>query len=395
MTVDELNWLDGRLRRLQGPDRPWTILFRAQLTDPISRAAVEDAWRAVVTARPELHVSPAIDGWRAWRTTDADPVVHVGDLGPELERARHGRDDRAISVVVDHDPATTISLVVDHALTDGLGGRAILEDLLRALVGAEVNPRPRVDDDALDTLRTRRLGLRAAIGQIPPRRVATLGATGPTTRLASRTVDLAPIDDMRRAGRSTHGGSTPVSVGTVIAGATLDVLRAQSHASGSGRGTVAIGVPVDLRRHVGAPTGTGNAIVNLTIRDRVGGSDSTAADLGAISAAITERTTHRRLAETLSWMKRATRPGPPSTTTRAGRHVATAMVSNLGLLGTDPCWALVDRVEFAPPAHQTISIGITGLHGRLAITVRSRLQDPSVTDELASAIAARLGSGTP
>ena len=390
MTVDELNWLDGRLRRLQGPDRPWTILFRAQLTDPIPRSAVEDAWRVVVAARPELHVSPAIDGWRAWRRTDADPIVQVGDLGPELERPRHGRDDRAISVVVDHDPATTISLVVDHALTDGLGGRAILEDLLRALVGAEVNPRPRVDDDALDTLRTRRFGFRAAIGQIPPRRVATLGATGSTTRLAARTVDLDPIDDVRRA-----GGSTPVSVGTVIAGATLDVLRARSHASGSGRGTVAIGVPVDLRRHVGAPTGTGNAIVNLTIRDQIGGSDSTAADLGAISEHIAGRTTPRRLAETLSWVKRATRPGPPSTTTRAGRHVATAMVSNLGLLGTDPCWALVDRVEFAPPAHQTISIGITGLHGRLAITVRSRLQDPSVTDELANALAARLGSGTP
>lgn len=394
MTVDELNWLDGRLRRLQGPDRPWTILFRAQLADPIPRSAVEDAWRVVVAARPELHVSPAIDGWRPWRRTAAGAVVHVGDLGPELERARHGPDDRAISVVVDHDPATTISLVIDHALTDGLGGRTILEDLLRALVGTQVNPRPRVDDDALDALRARRFGLRAAIGQIPPRRVATLGATGSTTRLASRTVDLAPIDEVRRAGRSAPDRSTPVSVGTLIAGATLDVLRARSHASGSGRGTVAIGVPVDLRRHVGAPTGTGNAIVNLTIRDRVGRSDSSAADLGAISNLITEHTTRRRLAETLGWVKRATRPGPPSTTTRAGRHVATAMVSNLGVLGTDPCWALLDRVDFAPPAHQTISIGVTGLHGRLAITVRSRLQDPSVTDELATALAARLGSRT-
>lgn len=367
------NWVDRRLRRLQGPDRPWTILLQAHLREPVAHAEIERAWRAVVTARPEVHVSPAPDG--GWVATSTAPRVSIGPLEPALDRARHDPDDSAVSVIVEADPAMTVSMVVDHSLTDGLGARAMLADLLRALQGAEVSPRSPVTDAALDRLCSRRLGLRAALAQIPPRRVATLGAMGATTRLASATVDLAGIHERRRASEA--------SVGAVVIEATLETLRARRTDSPKGT-SVAVGVPADLRRHMGDPTGVGNAVVNLTITDR------RASSLAAIDAQISEQTTRRRLGETLSWVKRATRPGPPRTSPRDGRLVASAMLSNLGALGHEPAWGLVDRVAFAPPAHQTVSIGVVGHRRDLTVTVRSRLLDPDATAALASELAERL-----
>ncbi|MEM9466640.1 MAG: hypothetical protein AAGA90_14805 [Actinomycetota bacterium] len=350
--------------------------MRAHLVAPTPRRAVEQAWHAVVDARPDVHVSPTGDG--RWRRASDAPTVAVGAVEPELDRARHAATDHAVGVLVDDDPATTITLVVDHSLTDGLGARVILEDLLRALAGTEVALRRRVTDEALDELRTRRPALAAALAQIPPRRVARLGEIGETTQLASRAVDLAPLDARRRV--------AGVSVGSVIIQAVLDGLAA-NRAPTRESATVAVGVPADLRRHIGEPTGVGNAVVNLTI------TTDDAVDLAAIGSHVDHQTTRRRLGETLTWVRRATRPGPPRTAPRRGRLVATAMLSNLGRLGDDPCWRLADRVTFAPPAHDTVSIGVVGLGAELTVTVRSRLRDVEATAGLADDLARRLGSG--
>lgn len=327
----------------------------------------------MVDARPDLHVSPDPRG--GWAKAITPPTVGIGPVEPELDRPRHGHDDAAVTVVIDADPATTISIIVDHSLTDGLGARTILEDLLRALCGAQISSRPRVTDADLDRLCTRRPGFRAGLGQIPPRRVATLGEMETATHLASATVDLAAIHERRRPDKA--------SVGAVVIAATLQTLCA--HRVGPERGaTVAVGVPADLRRHIGEPTGVGNAVVNITMTDRHAG------DPAAIDAGIADRTTRRRLGETLSWVKRVTRPGPPRTSPRDGRLVASAMLSNLGALGDEPCWDLIDRISFAPPAHQTVSIGVVGHRRDLTITVRSRLRAPGATEAFASDLAERL-----
>jgi len=366
----DLNWLDGRLLRLQGPDRPWSIMLRAHFVKPQSVLAVERAWSIVAAARPEL--SSVLAEPLVWEPAATGGQVVLGPVEPYLDRpARPGRD-RVVCVVADADPASSISIVVNHAFTDGIGCRWIVNDVLLALAGEVVATRTPVTSEHLDGLRSRGLAVTGALGQIPWRRPLVLGADpGATTEMATNSVSLDVIGSRRR--------EEGVSLNGLVVAAVTDAIASISQPS---RRAVVIGVPADLRRHVGGPTGIGNAVVNLSLAIP----NRSAAQ--HVDRFIERRATRHHLGAALAWYRRAARPGPPRLLQRSGRSVATAMVSNIGLVATGDHWTNVSAIDFAPPAHQTTSIGVVGYGDQLSVTVRSR--STGVAEPLAHAARDRL-----
>ena len=158
MTVP-LNWLSGRMLGLQGPDRPWTILFGIRLDEPVDVDRVAAAWREVARIRPEVAVVLTDD--LTWApASPIDPVI--GAVEPMLDQAMRPGVDQPVAIVVDADPATTIRFVVNHAHADGIGVQGMADDLLRALAGTPIAERPPMADHHLDQLRIHRPAIRAA-----------------------------------------------------------------------------------------------------------------------------------------------------------------------------------------------------------------------------------------
>lgn len=352
---------------LQGPDRPWTILFGVRLHEPVAVDRIAAAWRSVAEARPEVAVTLSHD--LTWvPATPLDPVI--GAVEPMLDHAMRPGVDQPVAIVVDADPATSVRFVVNHAHADGIGVQGMADDLLRALTGMPIGSRTPMTDHHLDRLRIRRPALRAALRQVPPRRLATID-TDPTAATVLDIVDLdrRALDERRR----TAG----VSVSTMLIEATHRAIRTSGVTD---QGRIALGVPADLRRHVEQPDGIGNAVVNLTFAPA---SPPTSASIDEFLR--TEATT-RRLGETLSWIRRAGRPKLPRTTQRSGRSVATVVLSNLGLVRDEPQWKPVRSLELVAPAHQTTAIGFIALRDTLTVTVRSRGDVGGLADAIVSAL---------
>lgn len=359
-----LDWLSSRMLGLQGPDRPWTILFGVRLNEPLARRRVEEAWARVCAARPDLAVTLGDDG--RWHPTAPGPLV-VGPVEPELDRP-FAAGESMVRLVVDGDPTTTLRFVVNHGHADGMGVRGMADDLLRVLDGHEAASRDAMTDAHLDRLRSHRPALRAAWRQIPPRGLATLPAETQTV-IDVVGVDRAAVDERRR--------SAGVSVSTLLIDATH---RAITEFPLRSTGRVALGIPADVRRHVGDPTGIGNAVVNLTFAPRA------TPDLATIDHFLRTEATPRRLGETLAWIHRVGRPGRPRSTPRSGRAVATAMLSNLGLVDDGPWWDRAEMLELVAPAHQTTSVGFIALRDTLTVTVRSRGPKPGLAASIVSAL---------
>ena len=360
MSASGLNWLDGRILKLQGPDRPWTIHVRANLESSVRSSEVESAWAAVVAARPELAVR--LNDLMQWEGISSTEQVISGDQRLLLDEPLSPGGRPAVSVVADGDPTNSITLVANHALTDGLGCVRILGDLLAAMKGHAVEASRPVFSSDLDRLRHRRPAFGAALRQIPFPRPATLaGSDSGSSSLATRYIELDRVNASRR--------DIGVSLNSVLVAAT-DVALRQHDLEGR---RVSLGIPADLRRHIGNMTGVGNAVANITVPTSRLTKGASFADVARRSDKhIARLAAPGPLGDVLTWYHRATRQGAPRSVSRKGFHLATAMLSNVGLVPPGAQWELARTVEFAPPAHQTLSVGIVGFASTLAVTVRAR-----------------------
>ena len=172
------------------------------------------------------------------------------------------------------------------------------------------------------------------------------------------------------------------------------VRRAASATSVRGR-RVRVSVPIDARRHLGAPDGIGNAVFNAATHDRADRRRSFELSVQDSHRVLVDAVGERRLGATWRLYRAATRPGHPrAQARRRARALDTAVASNLGPVAALPHWDGVESVAFAPPAHVTTSVGFVGLRGEVSVTVRARAAQP-VVDEVLDLVMSELAASAP
>ena len=72
-----LNGLDARMLRLQGPERPWSVLLRVRGPAVASAATIDGALEALVELRPEI--GSRLEPDLTWRTGMAAPMCERYD----------------------------------------------------------------------------------------------------------------------------------------------------------------------------------------------------------------------------------------------------------------------------------------------------------------------------
>ena len=168
------------------------------------------------------------------------------------------------------DDSIALVLVLHHALADGVGGLAVLANLVdapaHAPAGSFPRPAPTVASLARDAFGSKLQALRhsaqswqllrasmAAGGGLRPPRAAPCSLnqrTGPRRRLSVVRADLAAL----RAAAHRHGATTNDAILVAVAGALHQVLKAR----GEHLGTLVATVPVSGRR-----PGSGSALGNM------------------------------------------------------------------------------------------------------------------------------------
>jgi hypothetical protein len=266
-----------------------------------------------------------------------------------------------------------LEFAVNHAFADGLGAAFLIEDLLAVLRGHEPAVRDPVSDLHLRELpgasrrTTGRVG--AALARQATRRVERLRLTGPT-RLQTCVIPGERIDRHRTESLTRN-----------------DLLVAALHRALGAVSTqqlpTSVSIPVDIRRHVGNPSGLGNAVLNATtLIDKP--RTTLVHDATSVSTQIRTQRTPDWLAAQLAISLRALRTGAPQTRTRTSplRWSETAVCSNLG--SADHLGA--SRVSFAPPAHDLVAIGIATVQDMVTVTARARA-DTHTLDRLLDVLA--------
>jgi WS/DGAT/MGAT family acyltransferase len=162
--------------------------------------------------------------------------------------------------------AAALVLVLHHALADGVGGLAVLANLVDTPASTSAGSFPRPAPDVTSLARDAWLGrwralrssgqswqlLRASMGAggglRPPRaaRCSLNRRTGPRLHLAVVRADLAAL----RAAAHGHGATVNDAVLVAVAGALHQVLKGR----GEHIGTLAVAVPVSGRRPGSGPT---------------------------------------------------------------------------------------------------------------------------------------------
>lgn len=362
----ETNLLDRRLLRLQGPDRPWTIRFTAQLSNPITTPTLDAALRALQTVRPDLSAGLDSHGL-CW--IENDDLVATGECDPDdpIDLARSG-------IRVALPGPRRLVLDVNHGFTDGLGGLAILSDLLTCLRGdVDVPARHHVSDTELGQLVGRRplrlarefAGLARQLAYRPAR-----WPTSETTNVVQIEIDIERL----RAARPPGLGVNDVLVAAVHIGLARHL----------GTDRVSAAVPVDVRRLIGSPTGLGNAVLNAPTRS-ITHHRGLAAAARSVHHQLDQETAPERLRSRLGAYVLAARPGVPSTDTRQrrGHWPETAVCSNLGQIDVPGC----EWVSFSPPARDLVAIGIATQARTTTVTARARCGAERLADLLAEIIA--------
>ncbi|GEM_PF-2265627 len=368
-----LNWLDGRLLKLQRPTRPWSVLIEIDLATPISAERFRRSLATLTDSRPELVAVLATAERLEWSPTThllSDPVS--ADLDRDLDlstqcpvRVNRSQDSR------------TVSWVANHAFTDGVGLLQCVDDFLCVLGGAAPPAQNPVTDDDLDGMARSSGRLRSSFDLVP-RPLLSRPPVLAKTALCTRHISTDAI-------QSTRDGS----------GCSInDLLVAQLHRSLRSctwsRRAVAVGVPIDLRRRGEFGRGLGNAVVNantVTHRDQ-----SLSATAKAVRSSIRRQASARAIGGRLGLIRAVTRPGQPrqSAPRRAGRGAETAVLSNLGIVPTTPHWQQVVDVRFAPPAHDLISVGVATIDKQVSLTFRGRIE-PLALENLADNFVAAFG----
>ncbi len=379
MTGSEpLNELDMALLGLQREGRPWSVHFEVELTDPLPTAAVEAGVEHVLARHPRAGAALARpeDGPR-WVPGRFGP----GDLLTEAPRAEAlDREFRLASEppvrIARFDDGRRLLVAVNHALADGLGGAALVHDLLDGAAGSRDRSPRRPVPAGLATRLAPRHRLAALRSMLSTARYVLAGGGSTSADIGApttvATVTLEP--DLRR--RLIAGHPDGLGLNDLLLAAAHSALR--DLLDGSGADRVAVSVPVDLRRHIGHPRGLGNAIVSaLTSSRRRTAQPTVAADLALaarLGREVRRQAEPRWLAGTTSMFAAARgRRHPPKERSGRLRWPDTAVCSNLGDLdGFGPAWGAVRSLTFTPPAHDLMSIGVASAGGSTTIAARQR-----------------------
>lgn len=244
---------------------------------PRARRILAERIRAVPRLRQKLVRPPPGCGGPIWVDDDGfDIRNHVRAVGCPAPGDERALLDAAVSVIGTPlprgvppwsavfvtdlaDARAALVFVLHHALVDGVGGLALLGNLVdegATTAGAPFpQPRPGTNGLALDALRRRLRALRgwrhalrllrtsmaAGGGVRPPRatRCSLNRRTGPRRRLAVVRTDLATL----REAAHRHGATTNDALLVAVAGALRRVLLAR----GESVDTIAIAVPVSGR----------------------------------------------------------------------------------------------------------------------------------------------------
>lgn len=365
------NWLDAGILRLQRPGRPWSIMYRLRLHDPVALTVVDGALTQLTDARPELNVVLSGDGRElGWQSRVAPLRTTIAATESHLDADLDLRSQPPITVALNADPGDTLTIAVNHGLTDGLGGLSIVADMLAILGGGPPSSPPRVRSEDLDRFVA---GARPAVA--PPRP----GACRPPTD--ERLATVVEVRRLAAAPLKAYADRAAVSISAVLIGAIHVALA--DHARPRQR--VVVGAPVDLRRRAGLGNGVGNAVVAVSSAVRVPTTPIEA--IAAADASLRDALRGRRLQRRLRAYRLIARPGSPRTHPRRDRRprrpltaFETAVLSNLGRLPPGGEWDQVAEISFAPPAHATISFGTVSLGPDLSIAVRGRLDRAAASD---------------
>ncbi len=377
---EPLNELDVALLGLQRAGRPWSVHFEAELRDPLTPSALETGVEHALRRHPRA--GAALDGghgepqWILGRF-GADDLLVDGGRTELLDRPFSLAEEPGVRIARSEDGRGLI-VAVNHALADGLGGATLVHDLLAGAAGSrDRSPRLPVPAGLASRLHRRhRLGaLRSTLttaSYVLGGGLRTSADPAAPTTVSSSTLDAG----LRR--RLIAGRAAGVGLNDLILAATHLALRDAIGAPPSGR--IAVSVPVDLRRHIGAPPGLGNAIVSaLTSSGGRMAARSGADDLALaarLGAAVRRQAEPARLAGTTAMFVSAAARGrrrPPRERTGRLRWPDTAVCSNLGDLDCfGPAWAAVRSLTFTPPAHDLMSIGVASAGGSTTIAARQR-----------------------
>ena len=347
-----LNALDQRLLRLQTPTRPWLIQYC--VSPGPDAAAIEQGIQQLGQRWPELTSRLSTDAV-AW----TDPTGRLGGSAPwSLDTPL---DLRQSAIHVDVSLDGTVELLINHAFTDGLGGLAVVEELLAAMRATAPRERGAVTDRHFEQLQDARatdhLGAaRTAAGvMLRPGRVCEVGGS---SHVADVQLQIDAIDRHRQGAWSLN-----------------DVLVAAAHCALAqvlpGTSPTRVSVPMDLRRHIGSPGGLGNAVVNATTRVA-----RKTASLRDAAHSVSEQIAHQRTPERLrAQFDQALRVLPTGGPRMKDRRVQrplwreTAVCSNLGRVEHLGDVALT----FSPPAHELLSIGLVGCGDNVTARLRGRV----------------------
>ena len=260
----------------------------AKLQPAEVRDAIAERIRAVPRLRQRLVRTPLGGGRPVWVDDPAfDVRRHVREVRagpPGDERALLTLAAQAVTQRLPRDrplwsatfvtglAAGNAALIVafHHVLADGIGGLAVLAELVDGATGRPAGGFPRPGPSRLDlfadtvTQRLRAVAhlpaatvrLRAAVRELRPRgnrgspsvgrrpRSSLNRRTGPARALAVARADLTAVRDAAHA----HGGTVNDAVLAAVTGALRDLLRRRGEPAGS----VVISVPVSPRRRAAA-----------------------------------------------------------------------------------------------------------------------------------------------
>jgi NRPS condensation-like uncharacterized protein len=347
------------------------LIRRSDVVEAIESMATTDlAWNARLTGD-----DPSRLGW----AVDPDEMVTVGPGAgiTSLDRPFELRAEPPIRVSVDRVPdGGVLHLAVNHAFSDGRGALLLLRNLVATLGGHESQPLSAVTDEDLSKLPPggvlARAGVVAATSRHAIRRVDGLGLDDrDPTVMAVEVLDIAELEGWR----STH---PELSVNDICVTAVHRGLRDRTERPGS----IAVGVPIDLRRRVGRAASVGNAVLNAVTVSRA--DHDPGREAADHAAAIRAQSTVEWLGAQLAVFTRFSKPGerPPREPRFSPEWPVTAVCSNLGRVDDDHVWSGVGRLDFAPPAHRIPAVGIVSLSSTITLTVC--LRGP---DELARSLA--------
>jgi hypothetical protein len=302
---------------------------------------------------------------------------------------------------------SAVALLVHHALVDGRGAAAALQQVLRtAECGASaersamvISPPPPLHDRFPPERRTAR-AVRDVLSEVRAERAGLPGPDGypfhsrhvPTRRTRLHTIVVDPVDQLVSAARSAKA-----TVHGLVAAAALQ--SAAALIADGRQLTLTVASPTDLR--VAAEDASSDEVTMAT--GLLCTPYTMDADVPELARRISVQT-HRELARGEGYLfYRLARPGSFAATESGldqfaswlGAAVPNIGVSNVGIVesGSDPAWMRSLRLALSPSANQLAFVALTTYRDRLSILVTTdedKLPRP-VADAFVTGLARRVG----